>query len=282
MNNNAIYEEVHTHIYDPSGFTLFKASKKDKAECHVYSCSNKDACSLYAKGKCCNIAVLFGRGCVYGKRNNSAGFTRNARGFHGWIENKKKQHESTFRKLKEADRRIAEIGDYIWLPYAHMDMCTAVPFVSHSSGFVSGQPFLPKSEFTIENIIKLCNFIPYALFGGSIGAYQKESVVNFIRDLSEEMPLLYAQLCEAYPRALEISGKVSHIGRKALLRSIKIGTVINKNGDWTWDGVYLTSTNFSSSFLPFNKIEETRFKPSEDAVIEITSNDLVTTDTIFV
>jgi hypothetical protein len=89
---------------------------------------------------------------------------------------------------------MEEIGDYIYLHYAHINMNEGVPFLAKSYLFSSGMPFLLKKDFTLENIIKMIKFRPQALFGGEITEYQQKTVPLFLQHLQLKYPELFGQI----------------------------------------------------------------------------------------
>jgi ribosomal protein S17E len=165
-----------------------------------------------------------------------------------------------------------------------MTMNEFVPFPSKETVFTKGNCFLPKQNFTIDNIINICEFRPYAMMGGEITSYQKEEVPKFIKHLSEIMSNIYNELCSKYDRAKIVVDTYSHIGRKAILNTINpnVGKLIDiHKGEWIWDGEYLTSFNSKASFLLVNKFSEMRIKPEEGCEIIITDNNQVNENTKF-
>lgn len=281
---NNYYEIVNVSIFEPHK-ALFKIHRNDRAECRVLECCNKNNCDYY-KNKLCYMlrSKLFGcNRCPYGKLYVLSGFTKRARKYHSWIENYKEQYKDVLRKLSAPNDKIAVVGDYICLPYAQMAMNKEIPFINHDEGFVSGIEFIPKEDFTVDNIIKICNFNPRALFTGEyITSYQKEVIPKFIKDLYEHSPSLYKTVCEKLPRLKEIS--LTDIGRKAYLNTLNTNVGVFEDihgGIWVWDGEWLTSKNSKVHFMLVKKFEELKVKPDVDAVVEITDDNQVNKDTIF-
>lgn len=264
---------IHANVYDPSRPSIFKTSKNERAECQTIDCSNHEQCDLYRRGQCANRKFIRGF-CPYGREHVVQGYTRRARKFRKWVsEYQGKYADVPF--LDAPNNKLAFVGDFVYLPYSHMNKQKPLSWKGC---------FIPKTEFTVENIKALCEFRPQVLFGGEIKFYQSESVRRFVLHLSEICPVMYDDLCKIYPQAEGIVESHSNIGRKAVLSTIKpnVGVVsgIHKD-DWVWDGTYLTMVSGSVSFLPV-RYSEVRIKPVEGEIVKICSDDQVGEDTVFV
>ena len=168
---------IHAHIYDPSQ-SIFKTSKNERAECQTISCTN-DECPLRKKYQCHMNGGLFGNSCPYGRKSREKGLTRRAAGYRKWVADKKELYKDV-PYLSTPETKMQFIGEYVLLPYAHMTMCKEVPFLNHSAFIINGSPFVPLSEWTIENVVKLIGFRPQALFGGEITTYQSQEDPKFL------------------------------------------------------------------------------------------------------
>lgn len=266
---------VHAHVYNPAAPGIFKAKASEPASFHTVSCSASERCSLFAKGQCAARQFL-GNGCVYGQATVQRGPSKRARGFYDWIR-ARKEESAKVGQLAAPPTRLAAVGDYIWLPYAHMNAV-----IRGETRFfeASHAVFLPIAEFTAAKIAFLCNGRPQAIMGGEIRAYQQESVPLFIAHLSESYPDLLREAAALSPRIRAVLATLTKVGRKARLRTLRpnVGTFEG----WTWDGSHLTS-RIRTSFPPFTKFgaREVRILPSEDAVVVITDDAQVTADTVF-
>jgi hypothetical protein len=272
---------VHAYIYRPHR-SIFSGHKKDKAKCSIVQCENSDNCGLYKRGECSWLAVLDWQKCSYGSYSEEEGFTLRSSKYYSWIGDRESKY-SNCGTLKSHTEMMATIGDFIFLPYAHMTMNESV-FFEASGGAFKKSCFLPKEKFTIDVIVSICLFRPQALFGGEIKAYQAESVPKFLRDLSEQYPDLFKEVCEKCERANVIKASFSNIGRKAILNTLNpnVGTFIDiHDGHWKWDGEYLTSEDSHASFMLVNKFSEIRMKPMENQEVEVTDEKQVNKSTIF-
>lgn len=187
---------IHMHVHEP---TIFKDKRAAKT---TISCSLA-GCPLREKGQC--IALNYNSTCLYGKRQTTLGYTSRASKYLSWV-NAAKQEAATYPQLAGAAEKIAFVGDYVWLPYAHMNHIDGekigLKFRSYSGAFVgSGVPFMPASEFTVDTIIKLVSFRPRSLMGDVIDI--REQVAKFVKDLADVRPDLYQAAVERLPRITE-------------------------------------------------------------------------------
>lgn len=278
---------VHARVYNPAGRTLFKTKANDKSECEVVSCSNQDNCALYKRGECAMLALMNARSCPYGKRTFEYGPTKRASKLYKWVSEREEKYKDYLWKLTQYKRKLAVIGEYVFLPYSHMNMNKDIPFASHGHFLSSGSHFITLNEFTPELILKMISFRPQALMGGEITSYQKEEVPKFVTHLREELPEIFAKVVALDPAVEKIAFR-SPIGRKAILESLRPGVVVTKYHDnpklntqhWTWDGEYLTSTDAGISFS-IVKYEscEIKIKPAPGETVDIINMDQVDENT---
>ena len=292
---------VHFNCFTPHN-ALFKSSRKDKAEVQVVLCGRLDDCDLLKRKECAWRSSFGWHACPYGMHRKFEGFTSKARAYNTWINEQKKKYEGVPFLNGHTDV-LAFVGDYVFLPYAHMDMAD-IGWIQKNTGFLGkGCAFLKKELFTPETILKLINFRPQAMMGGEITSYQKESIPKFVKHLQEKCPDLLNQVekleikialdlgktREDAPsfvrsRIRKILEEYSYKGRKAILQTLtpNIGkfTDIHK-GEWIWDGEYLTSLNAHASFMLVDKFDEIRVKPKPRATVVITEEGQVNPKTEF-
>lgn len=188
----------------------FDGRDKNKA---VYTyCKNAAQCPLLKESKC--IQTGFMQKCVYGSTSKKEGWTKRSRKFREFEINTKK-HDLFNRVKCSTKKKIAYVGEYVWLPYSHMNHVDwknhegecQLGWEGHSGVFSNGAPFLKRSLFTVENISKIISFCPSAMIGGRITSYQAESVPEFLFDLSEYDKELFDKLAEFRPDVLAIVDK---------------------------------------------------------------------------
>ncbi len=236
-------ELAFARIYDPAN-ALFKEHRNDKAKVTRYWCKNSD-CPLRAKGQCTYAPILGWDRCPYGRVTFEEGFTWRARKYHAWLTEQKEKLKG-IKAPGNPDQRIAFIGDYVYLPYPHMNMM-GEPFLAKESLFVKGNAFMPRSAWTLEFVLKALAFRPQALMGGEIRSYREESVPLFLRHLREEDPEMWAALIAVRP---DLDKPPVYVGRKALLYTLRPGISFGPYHAaypvrWTWDGEYLYTSDRS-------------------------------------
>lgn len=279
---------IHANVFDPFGSVLFKTKATDRAECQTITCTNLE-CPLLAKGQCHIRGGLFGNTCPYGTSRRESGPTKRAAGCSSWVREKREQHKGV-RFLQPASNQMAIIGDYVFLPYAHMTMCQTVPFKSRSGFFSSGDAFLPREVWTIETVLELLKHRPQAVMGGEITCYQKEEVPKFLLHLREADPEMWKQLIAVCP---QYDVQANHVGRQAVLQTLKHPikwTQTSSRGEypvhWEWDGETVTTTSKNVFNTTWAGLEaeslEVKVKPKPRTVIVVKSNDWVDANTEFV
>ena len=274
-------------VFDPTA-SIFKRPANEKTTCESVTCRLKH-CPLREKGFCTWMPFLGWHACPYGKMHKETGPTKRAQSFRRWVAERKSKHPDV-GVLKSPPNKMAFIGDYVFLPYAHMDMNKDAAFLKHSSAFVKGTAFLPLEHWNIDTILNIIVYRPHALMGGEITTYQKESVPAFIAHLKELDPEMFDKLVEKRP---DLDVEISYVGRKALLRTlahpIEWDAKVNDKYPvhWKWDGKTLKSTSqhvYSSTWggsIPMESIDF-RAVPKENAAIVIQDSDWVTEETEFI
>jgi hypothetical protein len=295
-----VLKPVHFNCFPPHN-AIFKSSRKDKAEVQIVLCGRPDDCELLKRGECAWRASFDWHACPYGMYRKYEGFTPKARAYNTWINEQKKKYEGV-PYIKEHTYVLAFVGDYVFLPYAHMDMAD-VGFIQKNTGFLGkGCAFLKKELFTPETILKLINFRPQAMMGGEISSYQQESIPKFVKHLQEKCPELLkeAERLEIKKalnlgktneenhffksRIRKILEEYTYKGRKAILQTLtpNIGKFVDiYKGEWLWDGEYLTSLNSHASFMLVDKFDEIKIKPKPRITVTITEDSQVNDKTEF-
>jgi len=279
---------IHQSSYDPTGFHLFKPDANARARVtHVY-CS-AEQCPLRDAGCCAVLGGLFGGSCPYGRRRTEEGPTRRARGMSKWLNDRKKPDVPS---LTSPPTKLAFIGDYVYLPYAHMTMCKALPFLAHATFISCGTPFLKKADWTIDNVVTLMSFRPQALMGGEIRTYQQEEIPKFVAHLREQDPAMFSLLCERFP---QYDTAPNYIGRVAYLRTLTPPFRYSTRGPgdrnreynviWDWDGHSLQTCSKHAYDATWGGITPDTFvltmNPARDATIIVRDNAWVNSLTVF-
>lgn len=268
------YKLINVRIFEP-------AFKTVKARCECIYCQNTENCSLYKQKRCIHDwGYVANIECPYGKYSQTEGYTKRARSYYSWIRNKKDAHKDSLNAVEFYTKKLAIIGEYIYLPYPHLEN-----YVNSLNGVIN-EHFIKEADFTNEKVLEIINFRPQALMGGEIKSFQAKEVPKFIQHLKEEMPYRYKALKENYPDKFETIDEVgrNYIGRTAYLKTLKVGsTAIDIHGDrFLFDGEYLINENYKPSFSPFGTTGGLfKFKATDDMTVKITDNEQVVESTIF-
>lgn len=286
------HKPIHAQVWSPLDKSLFKFSANDPATCKVFYCERSETCEILKRGQCINNAI-FASKCPHGYVSQESGPTKRARSCSSWVAKKREEFRPYFGKLAGSPPdKMVVVGDWLFLPYSHLDMNKNLPILGHSALFISGRPFLKKEEFTISVIKCVVDFHPYALMGGEIESYQKEVVPKFLAHLEEVFVELYKQLLVENPHYVERYNLVAknYIGRMALLKTINPSQVDIGKHTFQWNGMSLTSLKFDPLWIDVQDQNRTKaidqinvlIVPSDKAVIKIVSNDQVSAKTVFV
>lgn len=264
---------VHFNLYRPDKSSFFKPVQNGRALVQLITCTNSNACTLLTSGTC---ACCYGnKKCPYGEYLRVTGYTVRAKKYHTWCNDMKKRYSGV--PFLKPPKKIGLAGNYVFLPYAHMDMLKDLPWVYNV--------FLDHLILTPENVVKLAEFVPYTLYDyKEITSYQKETVPKFLKHLSEFAPKLFQEAAAKSLHVTERYHKFSNVGREAILESItpNIGQLIDIHGrKWTWDGKALHSLRNNASFLLVDKIIELIVIPEPGQSVEITDERQVNQETIF-
>lgn len=280
---------VSARIFNPAT-SIFKQPKSARPECTTITCTLA-SCPL-RDAKTCMLTPLLGwTRCPYGRIQTESGPTRRAAGYSKWISDRRERYAGT-PTLGYPATKMAFVGDYVYLPYAHMTMCKEVPFPQHDSMFVSGTGLLSKADWTFDTVDKLIRFRPRTYIDmREVVDYQQKSVPLFLFHLREVDPDMWEQVAAEHP---ELDTPADHRGRKALLRTLKAGISWTTSGGnrssypvtWRWDGSLVRTCsehayNKTWGDLSLSELEITA-TPDENAAIAVMDNCWVTEHTVFV
>jgi hypothetical protein len=274
-------------VFNPAK-SLFKQPANAKAECETIYCK-LDSCPLRDARACMLSAPLGWTNCPYGRVRKETGPTRRAQKFSTWISARLERIPSV-GKLGIPAKKMAFVGDYVYLPYAHMTMCEAVPFVAHAMMFGFGTCLLPLTNWTVESVVRLVKFQPRPMLGsGVICVYQDEAVPLFLLHLRETDPAMWEQLIREQP---DLDVPPDHVGRKALLKTLAAPlkwTATSSKGKypvtWNWDGTHVVTTSQHAYQKTWGGLAladiELKAVPADDAEVVVLGNAWVTGETVF-
>ena len=279
-NLGSEYKIIYAHIV---GSSFYGLRHNEKSKLQIINCCNSDNCALHKRDECCIIDGWINNPCPYGTHSNYAGYSRRSLKHYKWIKEQTEKYISVLDKLSLASNVMAVVGEFIYLPYAHITINKTVPFKNRNNFFSVGDSMLEMKYFTIDNIISICEFKPYTIFGDSlIVSYQKNEIPKFVKHLSEQFPDLYNELCEKLPRIKDIP--LTNVGRKAYLFTLNsnIGQYVDcHNSHWIWDGQYLISHDSKASFILVDEFDEIKLKPTGNPIVDITEDAQTNKNTIY-
>lgn len=273
------------NVFDPNN-ALFKQPGNARCERHQISCKLAE-CPLRDAGRCIARKML-DSACPYGRRSTKTGPTRRAKSFYSWLSEERAAKPETALDLESPPDKMAFIGEYVYLPYAHMDMCEAAPFLSHSGFFMGGNPFIRREDWSIDVVLLLINFRPCALMGGQIRSYTEKSIPKFVNHLYEVDCEMWERLIKEHP---EFDKEPDYVGRTALLRTLNFPIKWSTRHDkypveWTWDGEWLQSTSRNLYSSTWGRIDvdevEIKARPAEHATLVVQDRAWVNDETEFV
>lgn len=252
----------------------------DREHFEATYCEYAGECKMYSEGKCISVPSLFGRmHCPHAKTIRGNGLTKRARGFGKLSSQWREQYETD---IKTEYERISDCGDYIYLPLAHLTVFGADKVTED----IQNERFLPKESFTVENIRRIVTRQPRAIMGGIIQSYQREEVPKFIRQLKDFSPVIFQEYLEKYPDDRERFERISgnYIGRNAYLNTLNDGAIYidcHKN-KWVKEDGYLVCKEYNTWLAVGKEKRICKQEIKGDEIVRITSNDFVSSKTIFV
>ena len=259
---------------DPS---YMKSNDRERFE--ATCCTYEGECKMYKQGKCVSIPFLFSnKHCPHSETIRGCGLTKKAKEFGKLSSQWREQYKT---EIKTEHEFISECGDYIYLPLAHLDV-----YGRKVVEQVLGEYFIPKEFFTIENIRRIVKAQPRSLMGGIIQSYQEQEVPKFIRQLKDFSPTLYREYLEKYPSDKEWFESIcgNYIGRKAYLNTLNDGAIyIDCHGNkWIKENGYLVCYEYNTWLAIGKEKRICKQQITGDEIVKITSNDFVSSKTVFV
>lgn len=260
-----------------SNSAYMKANERERMLAYV--CRYDGKCPMYEQGKCVCQNLIFGDiKCPHADLIRASGLTKRANGFGKAASRWKEQYKT---EITIVNTMLCECGDYIYLPYPHLDVYGSKPIED-----ITGKRFLHKTLFTVENIRRIIKWGPCSLMGGIITDFQDKEVPKFIRHLKEVFPTLYAEYINVYPDDKEKFEAicVDYIGRKAYLNTLNDGAVYidcHRN-KWVKNEGFLVCDNYSTWLAVGKKPRKCMQQIMGDEIVTVCKNDDVSDNTIFV
>lgn len=258
--------------------SYMKSNERERFEATY--CEYAGECQMYNQGKCISVPNFFGRlHCPHAKTKRGEGLTKAARNFGKLSSQWREQYKTDIKTEYEF---IRECGDYIYVPLNYLEVLGTDKLVED----LKNDRFIPKESFTVDMIRRIVTRQPRAIMGGVIQAYQINEVPKFIRQLKDFSPTLYQEYLEKYPqdkgRFEAICG--NYIGRKAYLNTLNDGAIYidcHKN-KWVKQDGYLVCDEYSTWLAVGKEKRICKQEIKGDEIIEVKSNDFVSSETVFV
>jgi hypothetical protein len=105
-----------------------------------------------------------------------------------------------------------------------------IPFPSYSHIFSTGSDFMPREKFTPRMVVKLFNFKPRAMNCQVISEYVDVSRPNFLIDLAQYDPALFAL-------AVELEPAIEEVVQRTTPHQLKISQLWKYSGRIEIDGI---------------------------------------------
>lgn len=272
-------EKINVGLY--GGKSIF-GGRETPVRAEIVYCDRMDSCYLYKNGKCLNVTAPFSARCTYGKVVVVTGYTSKAKKYHTFMSQYK--NDEQYRKLKyPSNCRVAVMGDYVYVDvvYSRLEEQADGQYKVRETGFLGSTSWIPVEKFTVDVLYRICSYKAYAMMGGEITEYREERVPEFLYQLRRVLPDLYQQFISKWP---EYDIAPNHVGKYAKLSTVnrELPVIDNFGHKFYFDGDYLISKDYKSSFAPFGaNTVEMRIKITDDMKVKITDNAQVTEDTVF-
>ena len=270
-NKNQNYVPFYFTCFDPNN-SFFKSKSNERARVTIYSCSNCENCQAYKDKACALLNGLWGGDCPYGNIHTEVGPTKRAKGCSSFIYKYKEQYKDILPNSFSSANHTYKIGDYIYLgPLYHLS--NYVNSIEDCGLVGYEKKFLPVENFTKETVERLINFRPQALLGGTITSYQKENVPMFLFDIKTNFPEMWAEL-KKDKNYEDVLNSINYKGKKAILQTLKPGTVKVGIYLYNWDGKKLTAL---AKDVGIRELKEgfVTIEPQEEVTVIVEDNNTV-------
>jgi len=273
---NAMSKVVRCTIWSNPAY--MKANERERMEAWI--CEYEGECPMYKQGKCVCENLLFGWiKCPHSKMVTNRGLTKRSKGFGKAATRWREQYKT---EIAIENKVLCECGDYIYLPYPHLDV-----YGDKVIDSIIEKHFIKKEEFTVQTIRRIVKWQPKSLMGGILENFQRTEVPKFIHQLHDVFPDLYSNYLENYPDNKEMFDSicVNYVGRKAYLNTMKDGTTYTDcHGNiWVKQNGFLVCENMVT-FLHFpigRKPRKVMQQLVGDEIITVSNNDDVSENTVF-
>lgn len=151
-------------------------------------------CPLLKCGKCMDGLFKY---CYFGKTYATEYSSRRSKKFNADLAKVRGDIEKSQQVKFINQNSILRIDDFYYLPYNlinHVDLQDKIKFTSYAAFFSVGAPFMKVEDLTVDVVVTLSKFRPYALIGGEITDFQQKTFPRFLYDLSVYLPTFFEAL----------------------------------------------------------------------------------------
>ena len=282
-------EKINVNLYGGKG--LFGGRETPLEADEIY-CDRACRCSFFGKGTCLRCRSLFAPSCKYGRNVVTKGYTSRAAKYYPF--KKKYENDPVYEKLRYPDRRVGIIGDEIFMKLTFVSVRERTDkddpwrksygkYIVDTTIFGCGTVFIPKKDLTNDLLFAVVTGKPRSLIGEVIKDYSEKVVPEILQEMRDICPDIYERFTGEFP---EFIFAPNYIGKKVYVKSLRPGTFFQaKNTRWVYDGEFVVAQAFDLSFLspwfPETRYGEAKIKATDDMVIEVQDNAIVTADTVF-
>lgn len=248
--------------------------RETRKEVVISSCPFANDCEALKAGRCASSNPRLAS-CVNMKNQTVQGYTSRAMK-HGEFVRKWKGHEK-YNAVKNGLKRFEHVGnDLIRIDLPHINIEKALNGEKGYSAMDSGKVhYIDKEEFGVETLKRIMESYSVPLMGGRLdNREEKEEMLLAIKEVDRKL----------YDKYIKATGTViDYVGKRAYLNTLKPN--IQLTGGWFWDGEYMNKKEKNDVncrvIQGFSYGTEIKFKPEDDSVVEISSNDWVSDKTEF-
>lgn len=248
--------------------------RETRKEVVISSCPFAQNCEALKVGRCAASNPRLSS-CVNIENQTVQGYTSRAKKYYEFV-NKWEGHDK-YNAINKDLKRFEYVGDnLIRINLPHINIEKALNGEKGYSSMDSGEVYYTdKENFNVEKLKKIMESYSVALMGGkNDNQEEKEDMLLAIKEVDRELYDDYIKETETV---------IDYVGKRAYLNTLKPN--IQLTDGWFWDGEYMNKKEKDMvtcrPIWGFAHGTEIKFKPENDGVVEIKSNDWVDDNTEF-
>ena len=264
--------------YNSGNNPFAKAAQKERMV-RVYAESNY-ADQIIKSGQVAVLNMGVENEDPYFRLEREVGYTRKAKRYGDVRRKMTDAYPKLENSLTSIGSKLKPYGEYIYIDLAYIDSYIN-PLLNQ--GIFHSKHFIKKSKFTIETLLTIVNYHPYALSGDEIQSYQKTEIPALLLALKIEFPEIYEELKSQSPRVMELDEQLTYKNKTAYLSTLQPGYVelelgVINSQTFMWDGITLTNTIKAYDGMEIHQ----SVTPSEKTTVKVLDDATVTSQTQFV